>query len=208
MARVIIDDLWLKNDGGASPPVKVKRSLANAKDPFKAKVPEQWKTTKFGQGSRWCCRWYMADSDGVKRQKSRIFSKYSEAEEFAAAMEDDVRRGRYTNPADTKRLFKDVAALWLKTKVDIKASTFNRYQDELRCYVNPKWGDTSLGAITPQVMADWVNELIEGSYPAILPNNREPIPLSPRSIRNLVKVVTAGVLGYAIGTALDNGECS
>lgn len=47
-------------------------------------------------------------------------------------------------------------------------------------------------------MADWVNELMEGTYPARLPKGREPIALSPRSIRNIVKVVTAGVLGYAV----------
>lgn len=68
----------------------------------------------------------MVGSDGTKRQKSKAFDKHSEAEEFAAAMEDDVRRGRYINPADTERRFSDVAELWLKTKVDIKASTFNR----------------------------------------------------------------------------------
>lgn len=198
MSRVIIDDLWLKNDGEVSPSASAKRSLASAKDPFKANVPERWRTTRYGKGKRWRCRWYMAGPDGVKRQKSKAFIRYSEAEEFAAAMEDDVRRGRYTNPADTQRRFGDVAELWLRTKVDIKASTFNRYRDELRCYVNPKWGDTSLGALTSQGMADWVSELMEGTYPALLPKNREPIPLSPRSIRNIVKVVTAGVLGYAI----------
>lgn len=198
MSRINIDDLWLKNDGELSPSISAKRSLANAKDPFKANVPERWRITRYGKGKRWRCRWYMAGPDGVKRQKSKAFVRYSEAEEFAAAMEDDVRRGRYTNPADTQRRFGDVAELWLRTKVDIKASTFNRYRDELRCYVNPKWGDTSLGALTPQGMTDWVNELMEGTYSAILPKNREPIPLSPRSIRNIVKVVTAGVLGYAI----------
>lgn len=198
MSRIIIDDLWLKNDGEVPPSASAKRSLASAKDPFKANVPERWRATRYGQGKRWRCRWYMAGSDGRKRQKSKAFGKYSDAEEFAAAMEDDVRRGRYANPADSQRLFRDVADLWLRTKVDIKASTYNRYKDELRCYVNPQWGDTSLAAMTQQSMADWVNGLIAGSYKAELPNNRKPVPLSARSIRNLVKVVTAGVMGYAV----------
>lgn len=59
-------------------------------------------------------------------------------------------------------------------------------------------GDISLAYMTQQSIADWVNGLIEGSYKAELPNNRKPVPLSARSIRNLVKVVIAGVLGYAV----------
>lgn len=39
MSRVIIDDLWLKSDGEVSPSPNVKRSLASAKDPFKATYP-------------------------------------------------------------------------------------------------------------------------------------------------------------------------
>ena len=40
MARVFIVDRWLKNDENGNPPTAaMKRSLANAKDPMKAKVP-------------------------------------------------------------------------------------------------------------------------------------------------------------------------
>lgn len=140
MSRVIVDDLWLKNDGEVPPSASAKRFLVSAKDMFKANVPERWRATRYSQGKRWHCHWYMAGSDGKKRQKLKAFGKYSDAEEFAAAMEDDVRRGRYANPADSQRLFRDVADLWLRTKVDIKASTYNRYKDELRCYANPQWG--------------------------------------------------------------------
>ncbi|WP_273173710.1 tyrosine-type recombinase/integrase [Bifidobacterium crudilactis] len=198
MARVIIDDLWLRNDGEVPPSTTAKRSLANARDPMKANVPERWRTTRYGQGRRWRCRWYAAGADGVKHQKSKAFLKYGEAESFAAAMEDDVRRGRYADPSDSERLFNSVGELWIKTKVDAKASTVNRYKDELRCYVYPKWGGCSLREITSQNMADWVVQLIEGTYPAELPNNRKPVALSARSIRNIVKVVTAGALGYAV----------
>lgn len=52
--------------------------------------------------------------------------------------------------------------------------------------------------MTPQGMADWVNKLIEGTYPTILSKNREPILLSSRSIRNTVKVATTSVLDCAI----------
>lgn len=57
MARVSIDDLWLKDDADGNPPTAtVKRSLANARDPMKAKVPEKWRTPRYGIGKRWRCR--------------------------------------------------------------------------------------------------------------------------------------------------------
>lgn len=61
MARVIIDDLWLKNDGEVSPSAAAKRSLANTKDPMKASVPERWRSTRYGQGRRRRCRWYATE---------------------------------------------------------------------------------------------------------------------------------------------------
>ena len=58
MARVSIDDLWLKDDADGNPPTAtVKRSLANARDPMKAKVPEKWRSQRYGEGKRWRCRW-------------------------------------------------------------------------------------------------------------------------------------------------------
>ena len=47
----------------------------------------------------------------VKKQKSKAFDKYCKAEEFAAGMEGDAGRGRYTNFADLQRRFEDIAEL-------------------------------------------------------------------------------------------------
>ena len=46
MARVFIVDRWLKNDENGNPPTAaMKRSLANAKDPMKAKVPAEHRSS-------------------------------------------------------------------------------------------------------------------------------------------------------------------
>jgi integrase len=205
MARAWIVDRWLKDArrGGVRvpPSAAMKRAVA-AGDPTSAKtlakVPEEYRTSMYGRGKRWRLNWYETGGDGTKKLRAKNFELKTDAEAEKAALEDDLRSNRYISPTDERRTFRTVAELWIRTKVDAKASTVNRYRDELRCYVYPQWGGSGLRDITSQGMSAWVSELIEGTYPAELPNNRKPIPLSARSIRNIVKVVTAGVLGYAV----------
>lgn len=198
MARVMIDDRWLKTaDDGTPPSGAARRALAKAKDPLRARVPDKWRSTRYGEGKRWRCRWYMT-VDGRKVQRSKTFDKYTDAEEFRAAMEDDVRRGRYHDPRQENRLFRDVADEWVRSKLDLKPSTRSRYERELRVYVNPKWGDVPLRGITRDGIQDWVRGLTAGDYPAELPDGWKARALSARSIRNIVKVVTGGVLDYAV----------
>ena len=74
MARVFIVDRWLKNDENGNPPTAaMKRSLANAKDPMKAKVPAEHRSSTYGKYDRWRCRWY-AEAQGVKTEKSKTLS--------------------------------------------------------------------------------------------------------------------------------------
>ena len=109
MARVFIVDRWLKNDENGNPPTAaMKRSLANVKDPMKAKVPAEHRSSTYGKYDRWRCRWY-AEAQGVKTEKSKTFRLLSDAEEFKAAMEDDIRRGRYHDPKLAQKPFRRVA---------------------------------------------------------------------------------------------------
>lgn len=197
MARVWIDDLWLKNDNGVPPSSTAKRSLAAVSDPMRAQVPERWRSSRYGHGMRWRCRWYTVEGT-THRQHSKSFAKLTDAEAFKAAMEDDVRRGRYTNPADSQRKFKDVAEMWLRSKNNVSEGVRARYECELRVYVNPKWSDVRIGSITLDDVSQWVAELSTGSYPVDLRRRHKPKPLSPRSVKSIVKVVFAGILDYAV----------
>ncbi|MBW3093264.1 site-specific integrase [Bifidobacterium sp. 82T10] len=113
-------------------------------------------------------------------------------------MEDDVRRGRYTDPNDARKPFKDIADMWLRSKNHVSEGVRARYECELRVYVNPRWADTPIGSITIDDVARWVSDLSTGDYPASLSGERATKPLSPRSIKSIVKVVFAGVLDYAV----------
>lgn len=197
MARVWIDDLWLKNDNGVPPSPEARRSLAASRDPFRAKVPDGWRSSRYGHGRRWRCRWYTVEGT-TRRQHSKSFAKLTDAEAFQAAMEDDVRRGRYANPYDGRRKFKDVAEMWLRSKNNVSEGVRLRYECELRVYVNPRWSDVPIGTITRDDIAQWVGNLAVGEYPVELHWDRKAKPLSPRSIKSIVRVVFAGVLEYAV----------
>ncbi|WP_368212254.1 tyrosine-type recombinase/integrase [Bifidobacterium pseudocatenulatum] len=196
--KVTIDDLWLKNDDDGNPPSRaVKRSLANSRDPMKANVPEKWRKSRYGVGMRWRCHWTIV-KDGRRVQRAKQFARLAEAQEYAAAMEDDIRRGRYRDPRQELRVLDDVAGEWLASKVDLKPGTAGRYARELRLYILPKWGGMTLRELRPDMLQEWVGQLMGGGYLAALPDGRDSKPLSARSIRNIMKVVLKGIFDYAV----------
>ncbi|MGG7066138.1 tyrosine-type recombinase/integrase [Bifidobacterium catenulatum subsp. catenulatum] len=196
--KVTIDDLWLKNDDDGNPPSRAaKRSLANSRDPMKANVPEKWRKSRYGVGMRWRCHWTIV-KDGRRVQRVKQFVRLAEAQEYAAAMEDDIRRGRYRDPRQELRVLDDVAGEWLASKVDLKPGTAGRYARELRLYILPKWGGMTLRELRPDMLQEWVGQLMGGGYPAALPDGRDSKPLSARSIRNIMKVVLKGIFDYAV----------
>ena len=196
--KVTIDDLWLKNDDDGNPPSRAaKRSLANSRDPMKANVPEKWRKSRYGVGMRWRCHWTIV-KDGRRMQRVKQFARLAEAQEYAAAMEDDIRRGRYRDPRQELRVLDDVADEWLASKVDLKPGTAGRYARELRLYILPKWGGMTLRELRPDMLQEWVGQLMDGGYPAALPDGRDSKPLSARSIRNIMKVVLKGIFDYAV----------
>lgn len=176
---------------------------------MKAQVDERWRSSRYGRGKRWRCRWYTQEAEG-RRQHSKSFAKLSDAEAFQAGMEDDVRSGRYTDPNDARKLFKDVAEMWLRSKNHVSEGVRDRYECELRVYVNPRWAETPIGSIGIDDIAKWVSALSTGDYPVNLTARRtegdgreeirKPKALSPRSVKSIVKVVFAGVLDYAVKT--------
>ena len=110
MSKAWIEDLWLTEPRETLPdgskvkipvPSSVTKSLAAyMKTPEKAKVPGKFKTARYGHGKRWRVSWWATLPDGSKKRSSKAFSTRADDESFAAAMEDDIRSGRYVDPAD------------------------------------------------------------------------------------------------------------
>lgn len=207
MARAWIEDLWLTDatvtmpDGSVvktPPSAAMKRSLAaHPDDPLKARVPQEYRTARYGKGKRWRVNWRAACPDGVTKKKTKAFSDYKNAESFVAAMEDDIRAGRYIDPRDGERRFGDVAQLWLAAQGNVKGSTYNRYTRELKYYIYPRWQHVAIASITQDDVIAWVHALQQATAPVNFNTARRPHPLGPSSIRNIVKVIFGGILKFA-----------
>ena len=194
MSRAWVADRWLKKDA----PSSAKRSLNAVKDPANANIPEQWRQAGYGRGNRWRVDWYaISPETGHNVRHNRTFSSKGDAESYAAALEDDIRSGRYVDPSTRAKTFQTVATEWLQSKNAVKAVTRDRLQRELRVYCNPKWGAQPIGSITESAINAWVRELLEGKAPANLKSRKKAQPLSPGSIRHIVGVTFGSVIRYA-----------
>ena len=81
MSKAWIEDLWLTEPRETLPdgskvkipvPSSVTKSLAAyMKTPEKAKVPEKFKTARYGHGKRWRVSWWATLPDGSKKRSSK-----------------------------------------------------------------------------------------------------------------------------------------
>lgn len=199
MAKAWVDDLWVK-DAVATLPDGTSTRLQPTAAQLRhiGKLPEHFRTSRFGKGKRWRVGWYAPDAAGVVRQRTKAFDTKAAAEEFVAELEDDIRSSRYVDPQRAQTLFSEVAAAWLQTKTDVKESSLFSYRTELERYVLPKWGQRPIGSITRAQVEQWVQELLEGRAPHVFAVRRAARPLSVRTVRYLVSVVLAGVVNYAV----------
>ena len=194
MARAWITDRWTKAaiiDGHkVQPPAAQLRKLSTLEDKFK--------TDRFQQGKRWRVSWYET-KDGRKRLRSESFDSKSAAEARRAALEDDIRSGRYIDPAKAGTLFSEAADAWIASKLSQSDSTIKRYKRELRAYVKPRWGKVRLDGITEDAINEWVTQLIDGTAPvAFLDTERKAQKLAPASVHHIVRNVFGAVLKYAV----------
>ena len=182
--RTNIEDLWL--NGTATPAAK--RALSRARDPRDAKVPESMRSRNYGVGARWQVVWHV---DGRRRRRS--FRELARAQEFAASLEDDIRSGRYVDPADAGRTVADVGEEAFRLLVPtVKPSTWNRYRRDWENHVLPAWGPLPLSALTPAGLGAWIAGLSDGSAPSC-----HGVALSASSVKG-VHVALAVAVDYAV----------
>lgn len=198
MAIAWIDDRWVKRcaDDGTTPSAAQLRRLMSARTPEAAKIPSKFRKTMFGKCSRWQVMWRVTGVDGKPKLRSKAFTAKRDAEEFKAAIEDDIRRGRYRDPSAGKHSVDECARLWFASKVSIKDSTMSRYKRDYARYVEPQWASMPVSAVQPVTVQEWVAQLQAGTAPVAGSTLR--VCLSPRSIRAIVRVVLGGIMGYAV----------
>lgn len=174
MAKAWVSDRWVKDTLLSMPDGTTQRISSSALQLKSLKtLSEHFRTRNFRNGSRWQVRWYDLNDTGLQKPRKKQFKRRSEADEFAAELEDDMRSGRYIDPSQDEQIFREVATTWPASKSSVKGSTMCRYLRELDYSVLPKWGNIQIGRSTRPKIDAWVSELREGTAPWVISDSNQ-----------------------------------
>ncbi|MEV7325039.1 site-specific integrase [Streptomyces sp. NPDC093970] len=139
-----IQDRWFKTETGAS-----------GKD-------IRIKTSRYGAGMRYRARY--VGPDGTEKSKSFPDGKKRLAEQWLSAIEADMSRGQYIDPAAGRVTFGQYADRWLKTQTT-GMTTRASVESAIRGHAIPYIGPRPLGSFKPEHIRDWLSAL-ERAVPA------------------------------------------
>ncbi|HVR79668.1 MAG TPA: tyrosine-type recombinase/integrase [Acidimicrobiia bacterium] len=109
-------------------------------------------------------RWQVRYVDPSGRERSKNFSKKSEAEKFLHSVEADKLRGVWVDPQHGRIAFGDWAAQVEGTRLNRRASTRARDASYLRSLILPTFNDRQLGTIQPNEIREWIADLEDRDY--------------------------------------------
>lgn len=101
---------------------------------------------------RWRARYRGPDG----RERSRTFSRRSDADKFLASVAHSLHVGAYVDPAAGRVTVADWAARWLDAQAHLKPSTRARYDGIVSRHIVPRWGRTPLARVTHADVAGWI----------------------------------------------------
>jgi len=129
--------------------------------------------------------WEVHYRDPYNRQRSRTFSRKTDARRFANEVETDKRRGQWTAPEDTRRLFGEVAEDWFDwTRAGgRKPRTLAAYRGYLDRHVLPVFGRVPIMSVDRVLVRRFATDLADNG-------------LAPASVRKVVAVLRQ-VMGFA-----------
>jgi integrase len=103
-----------------------------------------------------------AAPDG-RRQSVSGFASRQLAEQYAASVESERRRGDWVDPADGQLTLEQWTRRWWPS-VTVAERTEENYHRELRNHILPRWGQCRLGEISTAEVNLWAGEKIAAGY--------------------------------------------
>lgn len=94
-------------------------------------------------------RWEARYRDPTGRQRTATFDRKGEATAYLAAVETDVARGHWRDPALDRLKFAEVAADWLASNPRKKATTYARDAMVIRVHIDPRLGELPISRVKP-----------------------------------------------------------
>src|SRR5690242_14023530 len=110
------------------------------------------------------------------KQRTKSFPTKKPADAFDTKVKAALLVGETPDPKEGKRLFRDVAAVWLESRADLKSSTRAAYTDALAptpaagktakrhkrladLRIDTVFGDYPINAITDELLLAWVQRM-------------------------------------------------
>ncbi len=110
--------------------------------------------------------WQVRYRDTSGRQRTKNFSKRSDAEKFAATTEADKVRGDWSDPRLAKTTFGEWCTRWEAARLGRRASTRARDMSVLQNHILPVFAERQLGGIQPADLRQFVSDLTSAGYAA------------------------------------------
>ena len=104
---------------------------------------------------RWQARYL--GPDGAERSASTTFARKTDADRWLVAVETDIERGRWVDPAAVGTTVGDWGERWLAAaRAHLKAKTAAGYDSLFETKIRPTFGLQQLDAVKPMMVSEWV----------------------------------------------------
>jgi integrase len=104
--------------------------------------------------------WQARYRDRAGRQRTKTFSTKADANRYLAAVETELARGTWTDPALSKVRFRAYAAEWRESLSHVRPGTLANLDSRLRRHIYPAFGAWQIGSIEPADVRAWVADLV------------------------------------------------
>lgn len=112
------------------------------------------KRVRDGRITYWV-RW--RDPEG--NQKSKTFSKKSDASDFSIELESSLQRGNYVDASAGAISVQEWSQRWVAAQGHLKETTRVRYESIIRIHILTTWSRTPINKLTHADVVEWVNKL-------------------------------------------------
>lgn len=155
-------------------------------------------TTKAGR--RWMVRYTKPNNMPTKK---RGFLRKMDAEQWAAENVTVAKaKGAYIEPSAGAMRISDLADAWLSKKAtSVKPSYYRTLEITWRVHVAPRWGRSSVAAVTRDDVQQWVTQLTQGLKDVRKSKDGKTVWISkPRSASVVLRAfgILAGILDDAV----------
>jgi len=107
-------------------------------------------------------------------QRSKTFSKKTDAERYLIGIENSKLVGSYVDPGRSKVTISEWADEWLAAQQHLKPSTYAKHTGTISKWIKPYWGATQLSSVRHADVQRWVGQL----------------PLAPGTKRQVFRVLS------------------